>query len=448
MQVSVETTGELERRLTISVPAIEVDAVVEKKLKETAKKVRINGFRPGKVPVMEVQRRYGQSVRAEAVSEIIHAHYDAAVAEQALTPAGLPKVEIQQDEANAPLEFIATVEVFPTIAAVQTAAISIERPVAEVTDVDVAQAIEKLREQKVRWVAKDAAAELKDKVVFDFEGRMNGELFEGGSQKNHSLILGSNSMIPGFEEQIAGMKVGEERTIQVTFPADYSAEHLKGQAAEFLIHLQTVEAPQLPELDEAFFRSYGVSGDDLSVFKAEVRKNLEHELKEGKRLYLKLQVIEGLLQENPLTVPRALVETESRRLRDQKLRQMLGQNELPDWAQNFPTDVFVEEAERMVKASLLLDGVRTLHSIEPDANRVKERIEHLAARYQSPEDVVKWYYSDAQEMRNIEQRVLEDQIVDHVLSVAQVADKALSYDEVLKGPQSKALQSADTNPDN
>ena len=440
IQVSVETTSELGRRLTITVPADDVENLVDKKLKETAKKVRINGFRQGKVPLSEVKRRYGVAVRGEALDELVLSRTSAAVEQESLKVAGRPSIEISQDQSGAPLEFVATLEVFPTIAALELSTLKIDRPIAEVIEADLDQAILKLQEQKVKWLPKEGqVAALGDQVTLDFEGRVEGELFDGGAQKNHVMVLGAKKMIAGFEEQIVGMQAGEQRTIQVTFPTDYVAEALKGKKAEFLITLHSVEQPLLPELNANFFRDYGVSSDDLALFRSEVRKNLIYELNEGKRLYLRLQVIEGLLKSNPIDVPKSLIELESRRLRDQQVRQMLGQEELPAWAENFPTQMFHEEAERVVRASLLLDGIRTLHAIELDAERVKARVEQLAARYQSPEEVVQWFYQSQREMQQIQQRVLEDQIIDHVLSIAQVEDKPLSYEEVLRGPQVKAF---------
>jgi len=428
MQVSVESTSALERRMTVGVPAERIETEVNKRLQQTASRAKVPGFRPGKVPMSVIRQRYEDSARQEALGDLIQATYYEAIVAQKLNPAGAPAVEPKVFEKGKDLEYVATFEVFPEIQLAGFDGLSIERQQAEVQDSDVDNMLEILRKQNTRFEAVERAAENGDQLNIDFVGKIDGEAFAGGSAKGTPLVLGSGRMIPGFEEALVGVKAGEERVINPTFPADYQNLDLAGKTAEFTITVNSVSAPQLPELNDEFFALFGIKEGGIDGFRAEVRKNMERELRQAIKSKVKNQVMEGLLAANPVEVPKALIANEVNRLRVQAVQQF-GGNIKPD---QLPAELFEEQAKRRVVLGLIVAEVVKKTELKPDESRVRELIEEMASAYQEPQQVVAWYLKNEQQLNEVRSVVLEEQVVDTVLQQAKVTDKAVSYEEAVK----------------
>ncbi len=420
MQVSVENTSALERRMSITVPAERIETQVNKRLQQTAQKAKIAGFRPGKVPMSVIRQRYEADARQEAVGDVIQASFYEAVVEQKLNPAGQPSVEPKVLEKGKDLEYIATFEVFPEFTVAGFDSIAVERLSADVADADLDNMLEILRKQNTRFEVAERAAQNEDQLNIDFLGKVDGEAFAGGSAKGTQLVLGSNRMIPGFEEGLVGAKAGEERVLNLTFPEDYQNLDLAG--------MNTVSAPTLPELNEAFFAQFGIKESGLDGFRTEVRKNMERELRQAIKSKVKNQVMDGLLAANPIEVPKALLENEVNRLRVQAVQQF-GGNIKPD---QLPAELFEEQAKRRVVLGLIVAEVVKQFDLKPDEDRVRELIQEMASAYQEPEQVVSWYYKNEQQLNEVRSVVLEEQVVDTVLQKAKVTDKSVSYEEAVK----------------
>ncbi|OLU17090.1 trigger factor [Pseudomonas sp. PA1(2017)] len=428
MQVSVESTSALERRMSITVPAERIETQVNKRLQQTAQKAKIPGFRPGKVPMSVIRQRFEADARQEAVGDVIQSSFYEAVAEQKLAPAGQPSVEPKVLEKGKDLEFVATFEVFPEIKVSGLEGIAIERQQAEVADSDVDNMLDILRKQNTRFEAVERAAEKDDQLNIDFVGKIDGEAFAGGSATGTQLVLGSGRMIPGFEDALIGAKAGEERVINPTFPEDYQNLDLAGKTAEFTVKVNSVSAPQLPELNDEFFALFGIKEGGLEGFRAEVRKNMERELRQAIKSKIKNQVMEGLLAANPVEVPKALIASEVNNLRVQAVQQF-GGNIKPD---QLPAELFEEQAKRRVSLGLIVAEVVKQFELKPDDARVRELIQEMASAYQEPEQVVAWYYKNDQQLNEVRSVVLEEQVVDTVLQKANVTDKSVSYEEAVK----------------
>ncbi|MCC9007273.1 trigger factor [Pseudomonas putida] len=434
MQVSVENTSALERRMTIAVPAERVENEVNKRLQQTAKRAKIAGFRPGKVPMNVIRQRFEADARQEAFGDLVQASFYEAIVEQKLNPAGAPAVEPKSFEKGKDLEFVAIFEVFPEFTVSGLESINVERLSAEVADADLDNMLEVLRKQNTRFEAVERAAQNDDQVNIDFVGKVDGEVFAGGSAKGTPLVLGSGRMIPGFEEGLVGAKAGEERVVNVTFPEDYQNLDLAGKAAEFTITVNSVAAPVLPELNEEFFAQFGIKESTLEGFRTEVRKNMERELRQAIKTKVKNQVMDGLLAANPIEVPKALLENEVNRLRVQAVQQF-GGNIKPE---QLPAELFTEQAKRRVVLGLIVAEVVKQFELKPDDAKVREMIEEMASAYQEPEQVIAWYYKNDQQMNEVRSVVLEEQVVDTVLQKATVTDKSVSYEEAVKPAEAPA----------
>ena len=428
MQVSVESTSALERRMTIGVPAERIETEVTKRLQQTARRAKVAGFRPGKVPMSVIRQRYEDAARQEALGDLIQATFYEAVTAQKLNPAGSPAVEPKLFEKGKDLEYVATFEVFPEFAVTGLESIVIERLQADVADADLDKMLEILRKQNTRFDAANRAAQDADQLTIDFVGKVDGEVFAGGSAKATQLVLGSGRMIPGFEDGLLGAAVGEERVLNLTFPADYQNLELAGKAAEFTVNVTAVAAPTLPELNAEFFALFGVKEGGLDDFRAEVRKNMQRELRQAVKSKVKNQVMDGLLAANPIEVPKTLLGNEVNRLRVQAVQQF-GGNIKPD---QLPAELFEEQARRRVVLGLIVAEVVKQFELKPDDARVREMIQEMASAYQEPEQVVAWYYKNDQQMNEVRSVVLEEQVVDTVLSKANVTDKSVSYEDAVK----------------
>lgn len=433
MQVSVETTSQIERRITVQVPAAEVDQAVAARLQDTAKNVRLNGFRPGKIPMAVVRQRFGKDVRNEVVGELMRQHYVRAITEQSLNPAGYPSIEPTVNQDGQDLEFVATLEVYPEIELKGIDGTEVERPQAEISETDIDSMIETLRTQRAQFQPVERAAENGDQLKIDFEGFLGDEPFEGGAAEGHELELGSNRFIPGFEEQLVGAKAGDEKTISVTFPEDYQAEHLAGQEATFKVKVHEVSAKALPELDADFIKEFGVEDGDADKFRAEVKSNMEREVKQATQNRVKQQALDALQKANDLTVPQALIDQETEGLKRQAAQQF-GLGEDFDVSQ-LPNELFADQARTRVKVGLLLAEVIKQNELEASDDELRARAEELASQYQQPEQVVEQYLNNDELKNQIKSAVLEDKAVDKLLEQAQVKDVSMSYEDVLQAAQ-------------
>ncbi len=414
--------------MTIGVPAERIETEVNKRLQQTASRAKVAGFRPGKVPMSVIRQRYESAARQEALGDLIQSTFYEAIVEQKLNPAGAPAVEPKVFEKGKDLEYVATFEIFPEFQVASFDNVEIERLQADVADSDVDNMLDILRKQNTSFENVDRAAENGDQLNIDFVGKLDGEAFAGGSAKGTALVLGSGRMIPGFEDALVGVKGGEERVITPTFPADYQNLDLAGKTAEFTVTVNSVAAPKLPELNDAFFALFGIKEGGLEGFRTEVRKNMERELRQAIKSKVKNQVMEALLASNPVEVPKALISNEIDRLRAQAVQQF-GSNIKAD---QLPAELFEEQAKRRVLLGLVVAEVVKQFELKPDEARVREMIQEMASAYQEPEQVVSWYYKNDQQLGEVRSVVLEEQVVDTVLQKAKVTDKQVSYEEAVK----------------
>ncbi len=432
MQVSVETTGNIDRKMTVALPAAQVDQEVEKRLKSMAGRVRIDGFRPGKVPFNVVKKRYAEATRYEVVEKLLGATFQQAASQEQLRVAGLPEIDLTSMEEGKDLEFVASFQVYPdiTIAGVET--LSITRPVAEVGDADLDAMIETIRKQNKDWQETDRAAEAGDMVKVDFDGSIDGVAFEGGAAQDYSVELGAGRMLKDFEEGLVGMKAGEEKVIDVAFPEGYHAEDLKGKTAQFKLSMKQVRAPVLPEVDADFINKFGVESGSVEDFRAEVKKNMARELGNAIKTQLKQQVMDGLSDLHVFDIPKALISDEIRYIRDE-FSQNTGSS-----ADNMPDALFAPQAERRVKLGLLVGEIIRQHDLKRDQARVDAMLESLAATYEEPAALMDYYRGNRQAMQTIEAAVMEEMIVEWVMGKATVTDENRSFDSVMNPGKQQA----------
>ena len=398
MQVSVETTQGLGRRVTITIAADSIETAVKSELVNVAKKVRIDGFRKGKVPMNVVAQRYGASVRQDVLGDLMSRNFVDAIIKEKINPAGAPNYVPGEYKLGEDFTYAVEFEVYPEV------------------------------EQQANWKDKDGAVDAEDRVTVDFTGSVDGEEFEGGKASDFVLAMGQGRMIPGFEDGIKGHKAGEEFTIDVTFPEEYHAENLKGKAAKFVINLKKVEERELPELTEEFIKRFGVEDGSVAGLRAEVRKNMERELKGAVRNRVKSQAIEGLVKANDIDVPAALIDSEIDVLRRQAA-QRFGGNEKQ--ALELPRELFEEQAKRRVVVGLLLGEVIRTNELKADEERVKGLIEEMASAYEAPKEVIEFYSKNKELMDNMRNVALEEQAVEAVLAKAKVTEKETTFNELM-----------------
>jgi trigger factor len=430
MQVTVETTAGLERKMRVVVPSERVEVQVTEKLKQTAKQAKINGFRPGKVPVREVKRRFGEGIRQEISSEMIQSSYGEALQKEDLNPAGMPKIEEVNMEEGKDLEYTAVFEVFPEIEVGGLENIEVDRLTSSIEEADLEKMIDTLREQRLVYAEVDRASAEKDQLNLDFEGFLGDEPFEGGKAEGTDLVLGSGSMVPGFEDGLAGLKAGEEKDLNLTFPENYQATNLAGQEVLFKIKVNKVSGPELPELNDEFFEQFDVKEGGVEAFRKEVTNNMKRELDSAIKAKIKDQVMDGLGDNNEVDLPQALIDQEVNRMRQEAVQQFGGGAQFDP--SMLPAEMFSEQAQKRVKLGLIVSAIVDKNSLEANAEKVREAIEEMASTYQEPEEVINYYYSNEQQLSQIQNMVLEGQIVDFVLESAKVTDKTVSYDEAVK----------------
>lgn len=430
MQVSVEATTKLERRMTITVPANTLDDAFDKRIAKLQKTVKANGYRPGKTPLDYIKQRYSDTARQEALSEVIQSSLYAAMNQEKLNPAGVPVVEPKNILPGQPLEFIATFEVFPTVDSVNFELKALDKQIATITDADINTALDRLRQRDTTWKQVDRAAAVKDQVVIDFRGSIDGKAFGGGEAHDFPIVIGSHSMIPGFEEGLVGLSAGAEKVLHVTFPENYHSKDFAGKAAEFAVTVHKVSEPELPELDEAAVRKLGVKSGKLADLTAEIRKNLERELDRVINAKLKNQVFDNLLEQNPLEIPKAMIEREGKRIHDEVHPHHKGHDHGHSAAEMAAFDA---PAKRNVSLGLLVAQLIKQHNLVVSKERVAEYITHLSSIYENPAEVVTWYENNKQAMSEIEMQVLEEQLIEKLLENVTLTDKMLTYNELIAG---------------
>ncbi len=430
MQVSVEATTKLERRMTITVPAMTLEDAYDKRIAKLAKTVKANGYRPGKTPLDYIKQRYSDSARQEALSEVIQASLYTAMNQEKLNPAGVPVVEPKNILPGQPLEFVATFEIFPTVDSVNFKLEALEKQIAVITDADVENALNRLRQRDIIWQKVDRAAADKDQLVLDFRGSIDGKAFGGGEAHDYPIIIGSKSMIPGFEEGLLGLSAGAEKVLQITFPENYHSKEFAGKAAEFAVTVHKVSEPHLAEIDEAAIKKLGVKSGKLEDLNTEIRKNLERELDRIIKAKLKGQIFDKLLEQNPIEIPKALIEREGKRIHDEMHPHHAGKEHGHSAAE---MAAFNEPAKRNVSLGLLVAHLIKQHHIVVNKERVDAHIAHLSSIYENPAEVVAWYGKNKQAMSEIEMQVLEEQLIEKLLENVQLTDKMLSYNELITG---------------
>jgi trigger factor len=429
-EVSVESSAGLERKLKIRVPSADIEREIASRLAKVGKTAKLKGFRPGKIPEKVVRKYYGGQVRDEVLSDVIRSSYSQAIAEQKLNPAGGPRIEAVPGETPADQEhftYRATFEVYPEIELQPLEQLALEVPRVGLEDADVVAMIEKLRTQRATWRPAERAAAAGDRAVVDFEGKIDGELFPGGSGKDVGIVLGSGQVLAEFDRALHGASAGETRTAAVAFPDNYPTTNLAGKNAEFVINIKRVEEQVLPELDDAFAASFGVSSGKVEDLGAEVRKNMQRELAERLSRETKARVFDALIKANSISIPRALVEQDIDALQQGAMRE-LG---VTDPAQAPARERFSSLAQRRVTVGLLIQELVRQNKIRLDAARVEQRVQELAAPYEKPAEAAQFYRADRGMMTQIETGVLEDQVVDFLLARAKTSDQPLTFQQFM-----------------
>ncbi len=436
MQVSVETTQGLERRMTVALPSEDIDSAVLERLQSLSKTTRMNGFRPGKVPFKVVKKRYEPQVRSEVLGSMINRSFYDAVQQENLRPAGQPNIEPGEssDDEEKGFSFIATFEVYPEFEPVFNDTIKVTRPQVSIEDADIDEMVDNLRKQRTEYAAVERPSQDGDQIVIDFLGRVDGVEFEGGKAEKAPLVLGSNQMIPGFESQLIGLSAGDEKTIQVTFPEDYQADHLAGKETEFDITVHEVKESSLPELDEELVRSFGIEDGTIEGLRADIQKNMERELKQRVDGKVKTQVMDGLVELNPIDVPAALIGEEIKRQKEQMLEQMPPGTEVSA----LPDELFTDQSRRRVQLGLVVGEIIQKKDIKADAASVRTQVELLASSYQDPQQVVDYYYGNPEMLKNVEGLVLEEAVTTAVLEAATVTDEPTSFKDIMNPPAPEA----------
>ncbi len=432
MQVSVEKTSELSRKMTVSVPEEVVQEKMAARLKSLAREVKIDGFRPGKVPQHVVKKMFGDRIRGEVAGDLIQSTYFEALQDQNLKPAGHPHIHPSNETEG--FKYTAEFEVYPEISLEGVSQIEVKRPVATVSEADVDGMIDKLRAQRKTWQKAERASQEHDRITISFSGVADGENFTDGKVENYQVEIGAKQMIPGFEDNLIGLEAGANKTFEVSFPEQYGNEKLAGKAAEFEVEVIAVEEPVLPEIDDTFVKAYGIEDGSVESFREDVRNNMERELEQALRGKLKNAVMDALYEKIQIAVPNTLVDQEVENMMKPYIetakRQKMKLDDL-----KLPRDAFEEQAKRRVALGLILGEIIQKNDIKIDADKVRSAIEDMARSYERPEDVVKWYYSDESRLDDVRQMVLEDQTVEWLAAQAKVSDEPMKFDDVMNQQQ-------------
>jgi trigger factor len=441
MQVSVETLNGLERKVTVSVPTEKVEEEVSLRLRNLARKVKVDGFRPGKVPFDVVKNRYSDSVREEVAREMVQSTLFEALQKNELIPAGYPAVEPEQLEAGKDFKYTATFEILPVFDVAELNQATVELAKSEVTDQDVNTMLDKLREQNKEWHEVSRAVKKDDKVVIDFEGYLDDKPFDGGSAQGHELVLGSGSMIPGFEDGIIGGTKDKQFDIKVTFPADYGHNELAGKEAVFKITVHKIMEGKLPELDTAFAEKFNIKDGGVDALAKDIKGNMTRELERRIGVMNREKLFDQLMESNAIDLPSALIEQEIGHLKHDMYHRVFGHEHKDDeQIPDFPRELFEEQAKRRVHLGLLFSEYVKKHAITAEKDRVDAMIEKFASAYESPDELRSWYQNSKEHMAEIEALVMEELVAEKIALDAKVSYKNMDYDSVMnpkKGTENK-----------
>ncbi|HZS69898.1 MAG TPA: trigger factor [Burkholderiales bacterium] len=427
---NVETLGTLERRVSMSLPAAEIEREVDTRLKQLARNVKMPGFRPGKVPMKLIAQTYGPQVRSEVLSDAVQKAFSNAVKEANLKVAGFPRIEKKDGSDTAALEFSATFEIYPEVKVGELAGVTIERPQVSVDDAAVDKTIGILRKQRTRFVPVERPAKQEDRLTVDFSGTIDGEAFAGGKGENFSFTLGEGRMLPEFDAAAQGMRAGETKTFELTFPADYHGKEVAGKRASFELTMKRVEEPQLPEVDAEFAKSLGIADGDIAKMRSEIRANVERETAKRIDARVKGEVLQALLDRTPLELPKSLVQMEAQQLLERAAADLQARGLKPG---QIPLDpaAFEATAKRRVALGLIIGELARAENLQPKPAEVRAVVEQEAATYESPAEVVKWFYMQPQRLSEMEGVALEANVVKWVLGKATVVDKPVAFDDLM-----------------
>jgi trigger factor len=436
MQANLESLGTLERRLSVAVPLAEIDREIDTRLKRLSRTVKMDGFRPGKVPLKVVAQQYGPQIRQEVLGEAIQRTFGEAVREQNLRVAGYPRFEPKPlNEGASEFEYSATFEIYPDVHVGDIASSSITRPQLSVSEGEIDRTLEVMRKQRATYEPVQRGAENADRVTMSYRGTIDGTEFAGGKAENQAIVLGEGRLLADFESQLQGMKAGDAKTFELHFPDDYHGKDVAGKTATFELNVSEVAMPRLPEIDGEFAKSLGVVEGDVTKMRAEIQGNLEREVKTRLKSRVKEQVMQALLDATQVEVPKALVESEIERLRN-FARQDLAARGLPVKDDTpLPADMFEKQAQRRVNLGLILAELVKAHQLQAKPEQVRHTVEEQAQSYENPQEVVRWYYQSPERLREIESMVLEDNVVDWALRTARVEDKPIAFDELMGNKQ-------------
>jgi trigger factor len=433
MTVQVETLEKLQRRITLTLPVASITGEVESRLKKLARTVKADGFRPGKVPISVVAQRYGYSVQYEVMNDKVGEAFQSAANEAKLRVAGVPKITQKDESGEGQMAFDATFEVYPEVKIGDLSQVSIERVATEVTEAAIDKTVEILRKQRRTFQQRphSEGAQEGDRVTIDFEGKIDGEPFAGGKAEAFQFIVGEGQMLPQFDQGVRGMKAGDNKTFPVAFPADYQGKDVAGKEADFLVTMKKIEAQHLPEVNEAFVKTLGIKEPTVEALRADVKKNLEREVKSRVLGRNKSAVMDALVAASELDVPQALVDNETERMieaarADLKQRGIKDADKAP-----IPADLFKDQAERRVRLGLVVAELVKSANLQAKPEQLQAHIEEMSQSYEKPAEVMRWYLSDRQRMAEVEAIVIESNVTNHVLGLAQVNDKVLPFDELM-----------------
>ena len=438
MQVSVETTGKLERAMRVQVPEERIAEEVQNRLLRLSRTTRVAGFRPGKAPMRVIEQRYGKQVRQEVVGEVVQTTFYEAVAQEKLQPAGNPSIDPLEAEQGQGLTYTARFEVFPEVQLAPAATLQVEKPVCEIVDADVDRMQAELRRQRAEPTETARASRTGDTVVIDFTGYLNGEPFDGGSGSDYRLELGSGRLIPGFEDGLLDQAAGADVTLDLTFPETYQDQKLAGQAVQFKVQVKQVLEPVEPELDDAFFAQFGVQEGGEEAFRRELREHMRREADTAIRNRLRDGIMDALLKANPIDVPKSLIHEESHRMLHQFQAQMKSYGMADVEKLPHDTALFEEQAARRVALQLLVAEIIRSQQLQADPDRVRQEVEQRAQNYEDAAAVINWYYADKQRMAEVEAVVLEDEVIDWVSENADLKEVQVSFDELVNKGQTDA----------
>ena len=427
MQVTVESTGTLERRMRVELPAERIEKEVDDRLRSVGKTAKIKGFRPGKVPAKVVRQRYGAQIRQEVLSDLMQQSYTDAVQQENLNPAGGPSIETVGGADTESFAYVATFEVMPDVELKNLDKIKVEEPVVDIADRDLDDMIENLRKQKATWDEVERASGEGDRVVVDFSGELDGEPIEGGQGKEVPVILGEGQMLPDFEKGLTGIRAGDEKSFKVRFPKDYHAEDLQGKKVDFTVQVHRVEEQTLPPVDDSLAEMFSVAEGGLEQFKKDVRENMRHEADQKVKLNVREQLIDGLLGENPLEIPQALKHQEMHSMQHEAMRRM----GIEDHSMAPPADAFADAAEKRVRLGLLVRQLIVDQNITLDEARVREHVEEMCAGYENADEMVEMYLGNPQVRQQVEPVVLEQMAFDWLQEQSKVKSKKVKFKDFM-----------------